>query len=444
MNNTQPAEHDQSENLEHGSDDLWMWSQCGGRAEWRQLQTSVGQALGGGGKCLEVRRTGHCVFMHANKLYMYGGYYKDGSETSMYCNDFVVLNLQNVLSQLSTLSLDDCAPISSAVDCEYDLGASSQLLSLRRVLAAVGATSSIRHMVDDGLDDDDIAALSRTQPHKIATKYKMTEEQARVLVETCRLELVDEEERRRRQQQQQQQQQQQDTASFVRNQSDELGKDPTGANCREGQSDPSLQENDQNHQASRHGSANMKGVMNILQSRKSNNRNPFGNRMQMNSMLTLGQFHSGAFHIALKSLFTHEEDIDIVKDSQDDGDQVVDESEFFFRIRVLTMKMIGAGTDADVCVTFVDGRGRETNEIVLDLSKSELVLQNEKILAAGGLPDQVTIDLFERGSYDSFMIRPLILEKFRPSSIVAIKGEYCILQFVHHLWHLPYDILQSV
>ena len=100
MNNTQPAEHDLSENLEHGSDDLWMWSQCGGRAEWKQLQTSVGQALGGDGRCLEVRRTGHCVFMHANKLYMYGGYYKDGSEASIYCNDFVVLNLQNVLSQL--------------------------------------------------------------------------------------------------------------------------------------------------------------------------------------------------------------------------------------------------------------------------------------------------------------------------------------------------------
>ena len=37
-------------------------------------------------------------------------------------------------------------------------------------------------------------------------------------------------------------------------------------------------------------------------------------------------------------------------------------------------------------------------------------------------------------SASSFMIRPLILEKFRPSSIVAIKGEYC-MQFVHHLWH---------
>jgi hypothetical protein len=439
MSNTQPAEHDRSENLEHGSDDLWMWSQCGGQAEWRQLQTSVALALGGGSRCLEVRRTGHCMFVHASKLYMFGGYYKDGSETSIYCNDFVVLNLQNVLSQLSTASLEvsgNCVPSRPAVDCEYascplqqyrfclsnvtlrryDHGALSHVLSLRRVLAAVGATSSIRHMVDDGLDDDDIAALSRTQPHKIATKYKMTEEQARLLVETCRLQVVEEE-------------QQQHAASLVRNQSDELGKDRTIAKLE--QNYPSLQHNDQNHQTSHHASVNMKGVMNVLQSRKANNRNPFGNRMQMNSSLTLSQFHSGAFHVALKSLFTHGTDINIVKHSQDDGDQVVDESEFFFRIRVLTMKTIGAGTDADVCVTFVDARGRETNEVHLDLNKCELVLQNEKILAAGGLPDRVTIDLFEKGSYDSFLIRPLILDKFRPSNIVAIKGE-CRMQVVRH------------
>jgi hypothetical protein len=412
-----------------------MWSQLGGKAEWRQLQTSVALALGGGSRCLEVRRTGHCMFVHASKLYMFGGYYKDGSETSIYCNDFVVLNLQNVLSQLSTASLDfftNGAPSRPAADCEDERGASSHILSLRRVLAAVGATSSIRHMVDDGLDDDDIAALSRTQPHKIATKYKMTEEQAHALVEMCRLQVVEDE-------------QPQDAASLARNQSDELGKDPTDANCRVEQKELSLQHNDQNHQTSHRVSATAKGLMNALQSHKANNRNPFGNRMQMNSMLTLSQFHSGAFHVALKSLFTHDADINISKQLQDDGDgdQFVDESEFFFRIRVLTMQTVGAGTDADVCVTFVDARGRETNEVVLDLKKSELVLQNEKILAAGGLPDRVTIDLFERGSYDSFLIRPLILDKFRPSSIVAIKGEWC-MQVVHHRWYLPHDILQSV
>ena len=63
-------------------------------------------------------------------------------------------------------------------DSVADDGSQSSLMVLRRLLAAVGATSSLHCILDDGVDDDDIPALSRTQPHKLATKYKMIEAQA--------------------------------------------------------------------------------------------------------------------------------------------------------------------------------------------------------------------------------------------------------------------------
>jgi hypothetical protein len=151
--------------------------------------------------------------------------------------------------------------------------------------------------------------------------------------------------------------------------------------------------------------------------------------MQMSSYSTLSQFHVGAMHVALVSLFPRTADADAVAADDQVDDVDVDDSEFFFRLKVLTLDKLGAGTDAEVFVILVDSRGRESNEIYLGNEKSELAMQNEKIVAAGGLPLHVTIDLFERGSSDSFMIRPLILGKFRPSGISSIKGDDAHLSF---------------
>jgi hypothetical protein len=127
-------------------------------------------------------------------------------------------------------------------------------------------------------------------------------------------------------------------------------------------------------------------------------------------------------HVALVSLFPRTADADAVAADDQVDDVDVDDSEFFFRLKVLTLDKLGAGTDAEVFVILVDSRGRESNEIYLGTEKSELAMQNEKIVAAGGLPLHITIDLFERGSSDSFMIRPLVQGKFRPSGISSIKG----------------------
>jgi hypothetical protein len=411
MSDTDPAELAQRDTLEYGSDDLWMWLTHGGQGEWKQLPAMVAPALGGG-RPLEVRRTGHCMFVHESKLYMYGGYYKDGSATSMYCNDFLVLNLHLVLSELSAANLSKsrhCEPFPEAavVSAEDDDHSASHVLMLRRMLAAVGSTSSIRYMLDDGVDDDDIAALSRTQPHKVATKFKMTQEQALRFVEACTLATKE-----------------QQRLSPERDETSEPVEHASICGVRD-QDYEQLNQSNQVANSQSYPSAVSGGLKGVLLRRKTISQNPFGNRMHMNSSLTISQFHVGALHVALKSVFFHNSSIDAIKDSAYSGELVVDNSEFFFRLKVLTLKQIGAGTDADVFVILVDSRGRETNEISLDLSKSELVLQNEKIIAAGGHPEQVTIDLFERGSCDSFMIRPLIYDKFRPSDIQSIKGDDC-------------------
>jgi hypothetical protein len=165
----------------------------------------------------------------------------------------------------------------------------------------------------------------------------------------------------------------------------------------------------------------IKGVQGPKQSLTKDQRS-FGNRMQMMSYSSLNQFHFGAMHVALKALFPSTVDVDGFDESQMKDALEIDNSEYFFRLKILTLNEFGAGTDADVHVVLIDSRGRETNEIDLDLIKCEAAIQNEKVVAAGGLPQQVTLDLFERGSYDSFMIRPLIQEKFRPSDISSIKG----------------------
>ncbi len=426
ISETQPEEHGHRESFEYGCDDLWMWAQHDDRSEWRQLHTSVAQALGGSSRPLEVKRTGHCVFVHGGKLYMYGGYYKDSSETSTYCNDFVVLNLQNVFSELSAAKDSSSAPCSlrqAGMDAGDEDESNCDMLILRRVLAAVGATSSVRYMLDDGVDDDDIAALSLTQPHKVATKYRMDEDQAQQFVDACRRFCED-------QQLQQQQEQQGRAASFSTSiRTIDAAEEASAYGIQSQDSDSSKKNNQvalsQNYQG--HHSERLRGIL----QRRNTTRNPFGNRMQMNSYVTMGQFHLGALHVALKSLFTHALDADVLKESDEVNDMVVDDSEFFFRLKVFTLDSLGAGTDADIFVTLVDARGRETNEITLDLSKCELALKNEKIHAAGGQPDNVTIDLFEKGSCDSFLIRPLIQGKFRPAGIASIKGEKCHSQLLN-------------
>ncbi len=419
ISETQPEEHEHRESFEYGCDDLWMWAQYDDRSEWRQLHTSVAQALGGSSRPLEVKRTGHCVFVHDDKLYMYGGYYKDSSETSTYCNDFVVLNLQNVFSELSAEKDSSSAPLpprQAAMDAGDEDDSNCHMLILRRVLAAVGATSSVRYMLDDGVDDDDIAALSLTQPHKVATKYRMDENQAQQFVDACRRFCED-------QQLQQQQEQQGRAASFSTSIRTIDAAEEASAYGIQSQDSESSQKDSQVALSQNYQRDHSERLRSVLQRRNTSARNPFGNRMQMNSYVTLSQFHLGALHVALKSLFTHSLDADVLKESDEVNDMVVDDSEFFFRLKVFTSDSFGAGTDADVFVVLVDARGRETNEITLDLSKCELALKNEKIHAAGGQPDNVTIDLFEKGSCDSFLIRPLIRGKFRPADIASIKGE---------------------
>jgi hypothetical protein len=368
----------------------------------------------GGDRLLEVRRTGHCMFVHGSKLYMYGGYCKDGSAISTYCNDFLVLNLQLVFSELSAANLMNskhCEPFPAAavVSAEDDDDCASHVSILRRMLAAVGSTASIRYMLDDGVDDDDITALSRTQPHKVSTKYKMTQEQARLFVEACAV-AAKEEHRQPPEREMACEPSEDASICGVGEQDDEQSK-----SIRQDVDSPG------------YSSAVSEGLKSVLRRRKTMSQNPFGNRMHMNSSLRISQFHFGALHVALKSVFSHKASIDAVKDSADSDELVADDSEFFFRLKVVTLNRLGAGTDADVFVILVDSRGRETNEISLDLSKSELVLQNEKLIATGGHPAQVTIDLFEKGSCDSFMIRPLIFNKFRPSDIKSIKGDVLFL-----------------
>jgi hypothetical protein len=339
---------------------------------------------------------------------MYGGYYKDGPETSKYCNDFVVLDLQNTFDELSKSLFEPFeASASRLTTSQSGVGGSpaSHMLVLRRMLAAVGATSSVRHLLEDGIDDDDLAVLSLMRPHKVSVKYSMTEAQAQEFVNMCRIEIDN----------------QHQFGDFSETCADqallEVTKSglPEEKNERSGGTMRERKENIEEHSP-------IKGVQGVKHSSKKV-QNSFGNRMQMISYSSLNQFHYGAMHVALKALFPSTVDVDGLDDSLFKDALEIDNSEFFFRLKILTLDEFGAGTDADVHVILVDSRGRETNEIDLDLIKCEAAIQNEKIVAAGGLPQQVTLDLFERGSYDSFMIRPLIQGKFRPSDINTIKGK---------------------
>jgi hypothetical protein len=390
----------QTNSFEYGSDDLWIW--C--RGEWKQVHAAVAPVLGGGGRLLEVRRTGHCLFVHGSKVYMYGGYYKDSPETSKYCNDFVVLDLHNTFAEHSNANLETFeSPASCLTTNQTEIGASvaSHMLVLRRMLAAVGATSSVRYMLADGIDDDDIAVLSLMRPYKISAKYVMTEAQAQEFVDLCRIETDG--------------QQQHDLSEMCvdpASQEVSIGGIPeqkderSGSTALENFEEQSLIKG---FKGMKHGTPSVK--------------NAFGNRMQMISYSSLQQFHFRALHVALKFLFPSVADIDVFDDSQGVVALEIDDSDFFFRLKILTLDEFGAGTDADVFVVLVDSRGRETNELTLDLTMSESAIQNEKLVSAGGLPEKVTLDLFERGSYDSFLIRPLIQGKFRPSDISSIKGD---------------------
>lgn len=394
----------QNKSFEYGSDDLWLWRQ----GEWKQLHAAVAAALGGGGRLLEVRRTGHCLFIHGSRIYMYGGYYKDSPETSKYCDDFVVLDLQNTFGELSNSRFEPFeASASRLTTSQSEIGGSpaSHMLVLRRLLAAVGATSSVRQLLEDGIDDDDVAVLSLMRPHKVSVKYGMTEAQAQEFVNACRIEIDN----------------QQQFDNFSETCADqalqEVSKSglPEQISERSGGTMRAKKENIEEHssikddQDWKHGSTKV--------------QNSFGNRMQMITYSSLNQFHFGALHVALKFLFPSTADVDGFDDSHFKDDLEIDSSEFFFRLKILTLNEFGAGTDADVFVTLVDSRGRETNEVSLDMIKCEAAIQSEKVVAAGGLPKHVTLDLFERGSYDSFMIRPLIQGKFRPSGIRTIKGK---------------------
>jgi hypothetical protein len=344
------------------------------------------------------------MFVHGNHLYLYGGFYKDGCNDSTYCNDFVALNLRVILSELQA------AKSESIVACdqtEFNVdNGTSDVLVLRRMLAALDATSSMRYILDDGVDDDDIVVISRMQPHKMATKYKMTEDQAQQFVEMCALE----------------QQQQLHTQSRQGESANELAHGLAALSIPK-QEDNTLSIDDSNSGSKPVSSARLKSAL----VRRESVQNAFGNRMQMSSYSTLSQFHSGALHVALKSMFPHTADVDVLASDDNVDDLEVDDSDFFFRLRVLTLNEFGAGTDAEVFVILVDRRGRETNEIALDMEKSELAMLNERVVASGGLPQHITIDLFEKGSSDAFMIRPLIQEKFRPSDISSIKGDFVLI-----------------
>ena len=406
------------DSLECGSDDLWIWIGQGGGGEWRQLQASVAFAMGGEGRMLEVRRTGHCVFVHGNKLYMYGGYCKSASVESTYCNDFVVLNLGRLASELAATRSEISQSLMSRramSDSVADVGSHSSLMVLRRLLAAVGATSSLHCILDDGVDDDDIPALSRTQPHKIATKYKMTEAQAQQLVQLCRVE------QQQQEQEHLQQQQHEDVSEVSESESEECGV--TADELTQVASVVRMPQHIE-PQSRVHKPQAASMILSMLSQPSATHSRPnaFGNRIEMNSYSILSQFHFGALHVALKNLFPHTNDIDVSAEAEERLDDGVDDSEYFFRLKVFTLDEQGAGTDADVYVTLIDVRGRETNEVHLDLPKCELAIENEKIINSGGVSQQVTIDLFERGAADSFMIRPLTAGRYRPVDIKQIRG----------------------
>jgi hypothetical protein len=395
----------ESESLEHGCDDLWLWTQHDDGGEWKQLQVPVAPLIGGTGRLLEVKRTGHCMFVRGSHLYLFGGFYKDGPNASTYCNDLAVLNLRDVKSDLSAARRD--IPESTAAQQarreEVEDCCTSDVLVLRRLLAAVDATTSIRYFLEDGVDDDDVIVLSRMQAHKVAAKYKMTEHQALRFIEMCAFELL-------------QQQQLQDVESLGQSSNDSSQVAIIPSVPRPDDRSPNI--DDLNAGTKKSTNGRLKNAL----LRKDSVQTSFGNRMQMSAYSTLSQFHSAALHVALKSLFPHTADVDVLSSDDTTEDLEIDDSEFFFRLRVLTMNELGAGTDAEVFVILVDRRGRETNEISLDIDKSEVAMQNERVVAAGGLPRHTTIDLFEKGSSDSFMIRPLIQGKFRPSGVTAIKG----------------------
>jgi hypothetical protein len=241
------------------------------------------------------------------------------------------------------------------------------------------------------------------QPHKVASKYKMTEAQAQQFVEMCCVELH---------------KNSLNGDDNPENSASEYALQARASSTAAPADDASGSDLE-NVGLKRSPHFGVKGALH----RQSSVQSSFGNRMQMGSYSTLSQFHFAALHVALVSLFPSTADVVALAADDQVDDLDVDDSEFFFRLRVLTLNELGAGTDADVFVILVDSRGRESNEIYLGTDKSESAMQNEKIVAAGGLPLHVTIDLFEKGSSDSFMIRPLVQGKFRPSGISSIKGD---------------------
>jgi hypothetical protein len=316
------------------------------------------------------------------------------------------LNLQKLFSELPATELVGSASVAldPAVALNDEVASTSSVLVLRRLLAAIDATSSIRYLLDDGVDDDDISSLSNFQPHKVAAQYRMTLDQAHRLVELCNVESL-----RLHQQQ---------------HPSSQSG--PAATCPLQTSNESEVEDNDSEKSKNSVPSFRKPQVVAELSAprRVSSVNRAIDRRVQVASSSSLIQLHFAAMHIALKSVFALTASVDVLSSWEDtSGQPDFDESEFYFRMKVITLNEMGAGTDADVFVTLIDELGRETNEVELDISKCELAIQNQKIIATGGIPQQTTIDLFERGSCDAFMIRPLIQRRFRPSRIRSIRGQ---------------------